>query len=748
MPNSRSGDGVGSRSFGIVPAKGHHAMAEPTYPTPDVPRQARPVNNSERGQRNALIGLSVGSALVLLIGVIAVMLTRPDDTSAIPATSPVVSTTLAATVAPSTQPATSTTTTTLPKPTTTLPILVEAIADAGPDLAVNAGEVVTLEALAVTEGSGDDEIVWRQTAGPDVTAGVGALGGQTVSFGAPDDVVTLEFELVVGSGGREATAPEATDDLIVRVFEDVAAAVFVDGATGDDAAAGTMEAPLRTIAAAASAQNGRDVYVRSSVVYVESQTIRLGSGSSLYGGFVDGWVRDRSQRLEIDGAAIAIEVAGDGVRRLSALEVTSRAAQSANRSIAVRVIEAEIVTIEDSRLVSGAAGDAIGTGDGEQAGVSVGVLAVETGEIRLVRSTVNGGHGGDGAAGIEGDGRSDGDRGDDGSGISAGGGAEGDDDRQGGDGGDGGISGTGDDAPGPKGGAGGANEGDNGSFGQGGSGGNGGRGGDGGSGLLGDDESVPVGARGQSGDDAVSGAGAGGGGGGAGVVADEELATSGGGGGGGGAGALGGGGGAGASGGGGSVGVWAVGVDRVVIRESLVAAGGGGGGGGGGVGGNGGGGGQGGAGVRGDEEDSAGGNGAGGGGGGAGGNGGNGGGGAGGPSFGMLTTDVDAVDISASTIRGGGGGNGANGGSGGDTGGAGKPGSSRSGGAGGESGGGGSSGSGAGASGGSSFGWFDVSGAVQTFDAAEFIEGNAGGGGSGSIEGDSGLEATANVGAG
>jgi hypothetical protein len=65
-------------------------MAEPTYPTPDVPRQARPVNNSERGQRNALIGLSVGSALVLLIGVIAVMLTRPDDTSAIPATSPVV----------------------------------------------------------------------------------------------------------------------------------------------------------------------------------------------------------------------------------------------------------------------------------------------------------------------------------------------------------------------------------------------------------------------------------------------------------------------------------------------------------------------------------------------------------------------------------------------------------------------------------------------------------------------------------
>jgi hypothetical protein len=719
-------------------------MTQPTYPTPGIPGQPPGLSDSERRQRNALIGLGVGSALVLFIGIIAVLLTRSDGTSTVPVVSPSASTTVVEQTIPSTEPVAPTTTTTAPEPTTTVPVPVDARADAGPDLAVNSGEVVTLEALSVTEGAGDDAVMWRQTAGPDVTAGIGALGGQTVSFGAPDDVVTLEFELVVASGDRAATAPEATDDLTVRVFEDVAAAVFVDGAIGDDFAEGTMEAPLRTIVAAASAQDGRDIYVRSSILYVESETIRLGAGSSLYGGFDDGWVRDRTQRLMIDGAPIAIEVAGDGVRRLSALEVTSRAAQSGARSIAVRVIDGERVTIEDSRLVSGEAGDGISTGDDGQAGASVGVLAVETGEIRLERSTVNADRGGDGASGDDGDERFDGNRGGDGNGLSAGRGAEGDGARRGGGGGGGGISGAGNDAQDPNGSDGGQNEGDDGSAGPGGLGGSGGRGGGGGDGLLSGDEAVPVGALGQSGNDAASGAGAGGGGGGAGVVVGLGLAT-GGGGAGGGAGARGGAGASGGGGGGGSIGIWAVRVDLVVIRESLVAAGRGGDGGQGGAGGDGGNGGDGGVGARGDQDGSAGGNGAGGGGGGAGGNGGDGGGGAGGPSFGMLTTGVDDVDVSASTIRGGSGGDGADGGVGGEAGGRGESGAGRSGGAGGANGIGDSAGLGAGASGGSSFGWFDGSSAVQTLDAAEFIEGGAGAGGSGSTEGDSGLEVTANV---
>ncbi len=56
-----------------------------------------------------------------------------------------------------------------------------------------------------------------------------------------------------------------------------------------------------------------------------------------------------------------------------------------------------------------------------------------------------------------------------------------------------------------------------------------------------------------------------------------------------------------------------------------------------------------------------------------------------------------------------------------------------------------SSAQGVGASGGSSFGWFDVDDARQTFDEAAFIEGNAGPGGAGSSRGDDGAQTSANV---
>ncbi len=77
-----------------------------------------------------------------------------------------------------------------------------------------------------------------------------------MSFGAPAEVATLEFELVVASGERAATASEAVDSLVVRVFEDAAAAIFVDGERGDDAAVGERDAPLRSIGAAAAVADG------------------------------------------------------------------------------------------------------------------------------------------------------------------------------------------------------------------------------------------------------------------------------------------------------------------------------------------------------------------------------------------------------------------------------------------------------------------------------------------------------------
>ena len=719
-------------------------MTEPTANLPQTPERYSIDTHADRRQRNALIGLGIGSALVLLMGIVAVLLTRSDGSQDSVST-PTPVTDIADTSPPSSTSSTvaTTSTTSTVATTSTLPDPASLIADAGPDLAVDAGGVVTLEAAAITEGADNDDVQWRQIDGPDVTGGVGALGGSTVSFGAPDDVTTLRFELVVDNG-ELADEPTSADELTVRIFEDADAAVFVDGASGDDAAEGTMEAPLRTIGAATQ-RNGSDIYVRNTVSYSETQTVRLGPDSSLYGGFDAEWVRDRSLRVSLSGASVAVAIDGPGDRHLESFTITTADAAPGARSIAVRVAGADVVTIADSRIASGRGGDGTGTSDGGFAGASVGVLATDSAEIRIVRSTVNAGSGGDGADGSEGDdGGEDGDDGTDGSGVDAGVGGESDEEEAaGGNGGDGGTSASGDDAEGPRGGSGGVAELDDGQPGDGGDGGVGGAGGNGGDGLLNDDESVPTGATGLSGEDGAVGIGGGGGGGGA-AGPGVGLAT-GGAGGGGGAGGSGGIGAGGGGGGGGSIGLWAVRVDQVTISESLVAAGRGGNGGNGGSGASGVVGGNGGDGAEGGETTAVAGDGGGGGGGGAGGDGGDGGGGAGGPSYGMLTTEVDQLVVEFSTLRGGGGGNGADGGLGGAGGGSGDDGSDRSGGSGGAVASGASALNGDGASGGASFGWFDVGGATQTFNSADFVEGQPGQGGAGAAAGAAGDAGEANV---
>ncbi|MCH9834375.1 hypothetical protein K0U83_01875, partial [bacterium] len=487
---------------------------------------------ARRLQRSALIGLGIGSGIVLLIGVAATVLTRNPGAAPVPATfSTVASTT--STLPPSTTALTTTTMAT----STTLPVPVTAVADAGPDLVVTSGEVVTLSALDVTDGVDDESIVWRQTVGPDVTSGIGALGGRVVSFGAPVDVVTLEFELVVSSAGRAATAPKAVDSVAVRVFEDADRSLFVDGERGDDAAIGSMDFPLRSIGAAALMADGRDIYVRSVGTYSEAATVRLGPGTSLYGGFDTDWKRDRLQRVRFDGAAVAIVVEGDADRTLGSFELTAADADPGRPSIGIRIADGETVTVADSRVLTGAGG--AGTAE-TAAAVSVGVLAVQTGEVRIERSTVSASDGGRGAAGAPPDPDAlVGAAGDDAVGGNAGDGAPGDGPLVGGRGGGGGFASVGEAASGPGGGAGGTTDDRDGGPGRGGLGGAGGVGGDGGQGLVDGNNDVPIGAPGSVGASGEPGAGGAGGGGGFG-----PLVVRGGGGGGGGAGAAGGSGGA------------------------------------------------------------------------------------------------------------------------------------------------------------------------------------------------------------
>ena len=137
-----------------------------------------PVMAGERRQRNVVAGLGVAGVLVLLVGVIAFAATRSSNDAdgepiAAPSTSAVVSTTTS----------TTSTTTTTTSTTTTIPPV--AAAEAGGDIEASRGAVVTLDAADIGTGVDSENVRWVQVAGPDVTGGLGALGGRTVSFGAP-----------------------------------------------------------------------------------------------------------------------------------------------------------------------------------------------------------------------------------------------------------------------------------------------------------------------------------------------------------------------------------------------------------------------------------------------------------------------------------------------------------------------------------------------------------------------------------
>ncbi|MDG0977539.1 MAG: hypothetical protein P8P69_08170 [Ilumatobacter sp.] len=691
-----------------------------------------PLSPHEERQRNVLIALSVAAVLVLIAGMIAFVASQGGGDAAAPST-------VLPTSVPTSEPATTTTqaTTTTVASTTTTPsttLLLPANAEAGEDLLVDRAAEFVLTAENLAEGTPGDAVRWTQTAGPDVTTGVGSLLGIEAVVTAPLDVSTLAFTLeVAGTDGV------ATDDVIVRVLEDADQAVFVDGERGDDSAAGSIDAPVRSLAAAVESAPGRDVYVRSVGTYdTTAASLELSDGMSMYGGFDENWMRNVNQRVVINGAAIAIRLAGSSERWLSAIEVTAGNAAAGSNSAGVLVQDAGTISVLDSRIVGGDGGIGV---DGSSGGMSSGIFVSGATEVRIERSTVNAARGGGGGDGVAVEALADT--------ASAGGNASGRDAGSGGGsgataggrGGDGGNTGGGSSAPG--GGAGGAGGSPDGQAGRGGAGGNGGPGGNGGVGLAQADEdaTMPIGREGASGEVGSPGAGGSGGGGG-----NGPLLVSGGGGGGGGAGGTATEGAAPGGGGGGSIGLWTVGVERLVVIESLVAGGRGGNGGSGALanlaqaGGVGGSGAEGASGLLAD-----GGNGGGGGGGGGGGTGGQGGGGAGGPSLGMLTTRVVIVEVSATTVRGGSGGNGADGGVGGAPGLGGADGNGRSGSAGGVPANDVNATAGAGASGGSSYGWFDDSAANQVFDAAEFVAGTAGRGGNGSTPGGTGFQMSANV---
>jgi len=547
-------------------------------------------------------------------------------------------------------------------------------ADAGPDQDVTRLFLVTLDGSASSDPDGDDlSYEWTQVAGPDVTGGAGALTGVAPDFDAPERVSTIVFELRVDDGG----GPSAPDTVQINVLEDAAAAFFVDGAGGDDEMGnGSRDAPWATIAKALEgiSESDEDIYLRNlpedGAYDTTGGTVALPTGTSLYGGFGEGWVRNASETpTRIDGAAIAIRLEDvDLDAWVSGLLVNAATTDEPTQSVAPVWAErgSAALTIEDCALN---AGDVTG-GAARSPGSSYGAYARDVRSVTVRDSTLSAGAGGRGDPGAEGDTGARGDGGDNasGSGRSSGG--------AGGPGGDGGFGGRrgrgifgngesgqrgfdpGGGQTGGRGGSGGsgnaANDGSTGSPGAGG--GVGGPGG-GGSGIGDPAEPVFVPGRGSTGSTGTAGQGGGGGGGGE----SNAVGVVGGGGGGGGEGGAGGAGGEGGGGGGASIALSLVGADEAMVADVVLTAGSGGRAGMGGPGGAGGPGGTRGDGAAGDCQGilGCGGNGRNGGNGGRGGAGGQGGGGGGGPSIGLWVGPGVAPMVRGCAITAGTGGAGA-----------------------------------------------------------------------------------------
>ncbi|MBX3218107.1 MAG: hypothetical protein KF850_39235 [Labilithrix sp.] len=112
--------------------------------------------------------------------------------------------------------------------------------------------------------------------------------------------------------------------------------VFVDGAGGSDANAGTKSSPKETVAGALSALGGRGrVYVCGAGPYEGGLKLAGGGAASVYGGFVCGsWSYDGTKaELKASGGGYGVEVTGaSGVVVLSDVSVEAGAVTSSGAS--------------------------------------------------------------------------------------------------------------------------------------------------------------------------------------------------------------------------------------------------------------------------------------------------------------------------------------------------------------------------------------------------------------------------------
>ncbi len=425
---------------------------------------------------------------------------------------------------------------------------VKPVASAGPDVDASIGRAVTLNG---SSNAGSSAVyTWTQTAGP----AVGTLTGADPTFGAPEIVGTLVFELTVSVNGSTS----GTDEVVVSIFENKNNAFFVSP-SGDDANAGTRSAPMQTVQAAVNAAKaggaGADVYVAEGS-YVESVT--LASDVSIYGGYnATDWFRDASLfTTTIEGGPVAMHGADTDNLTIDGLTIRSaNATAKGASSIALSFAQSTNLTISNNLIFAGNGAAGTTGAKGSQPGKAPN--GSSGGKAGSCIPSNKGGAGGNGSGNDGGAGGAGGSAG----GFKGGGGGG----ANGGGGGKGGF----------------ASSGSVGAAGTAGS--RGAHGKNGGSGFGRVVDGFYIGAVGSTGGRGTNGGGGGGGGGGAG-----SLVGCGGGGGGGGSGGYGGYGGKSGQGGGGSFGIILADTSAANLINNQITVGNGGKGGPGGNGGNGG----------------------------------------------------------------------------------------------------------------------------------------------------------------
>jgi hypothetical protein len=244
------------------------------------------------------------------------------------------------------------------------------IANAAPSANAGASQDVNRSQSVSLSGSGADPegealtYRWTQVAGPDVTAGVGYLTGQTPSFTAPSVVSAVRFELrTTDASGAQSQATTVQ----INVMEDRTKAIFVSP-LGNDSYAGTSRAePVKTlsiaIGRAGSLGGGADIYVVNGT-YEES--VSLISGTSIYGGFQSGtWLRDRvAYPTTVRGNSSGVAVTGSGVSdvTLDGLDIrTPLESNATGQSLyGVFLRQSHDVTISNDVVFAGAGGPGSG----------------------------------------------------------------------------------------------------------------------------------------------------------------------------------------------------------------------------------------------------------------------------------------------------------------------------------------------------------------------------------------------------